>query len=296
MPGNPGLELPMTAPHVLTIDLEDWFHALETDPGQWHRFARRAELANGVLLRLLAEHDARATFFVLGDVARDSPALVRAIAAAGHEIGTHGMCHQVISRQRPDEFRQDLRSSIDLLESITGGRVQSYRAPVFSVGPRTLWALEILQEEGILRDSSVFPIRNPRYGMPHSQRTPHEIIPGLWEWPLSTLPTRLGNIPIAGGIYLRVLPECLIRAGIRVLESRDEPVVLYLHPWELDPAQPRPPVRSLLLRLRHYSGLKRTAGRLGRILERARYTSLAEAATLPGPSPVDPRSSSSGDV
>jgi polysaccharide deacetylase family protein (PEP-CTERM system associated) len=271
--------------HVLTIDLEDWFHPLEPDPGRWPAYARRAAKGTHTLLDLLRAHGAQATFFVLGDVARNSPDLIREIAASGHEIGTHGMVHQIIGRQTPDEFRRELRDSIYLLESITGNKVQSYRAPVFSINRSTLWALDILREEGIRRDSSIFPIRNPRYGIPQARRTPHEIVPGLWEWPPSTLPTLLGNLPIAGGVYLRLLPECFIRYGIRMLERRGEPVVLYLHPWEVDPEQPRLEVRSRFLRLRHYTGLARTAGKLARILGNARYTSLARAADLLTESP-----------
>ena len=267
---------PQHRPHILTIDLEDWFHCLEPNPRHWHQFERRIEVEADCLLELLDRHLAKATFFVLGDVAERSPHLIQRIAGCGHEIGTHGMLHEFVYRQTPDEFREDLQKSLRLLEAIVGTAVRAYRAPYFSITRESLWALQILFEEGIRYDSSIFPIRNPRYGIPGARRTPHLIERDLWECPVSVLPTPCGNIPFAGGVYQRFLPWRLIELAVGILERRREPVIVYLHPWELDPGQPRHKTGSRFLRFRHYYGLRRTCEKLTRLLQSARYVTLAE--------------------
>lgn len=264
--------------HVLTIDLEDWFHCLEPDGARWDQYSRRVEIGSRVVLDLLDEHRASATFFVLGDVAKHSPELVRNIAARGHEIGSHGSRHQFITRQSPDEFRADLRESLARLEDLIGTKVNAFRAPYFSITKRSLWALDILCEHGIVRDSSVFPVRNHRYGIPDAPTAPYEIRPGLVEWPITVLPTRLGNIPFAGGVYFRWLPSVLIRHCFQTVAGRGDPVVFYLHPWELDPDHPRH-LTSPLLFLRHYGRLSGTKARLAALMSEHRFTSLAGAAS-----------------
>jgi polysaccharide deacetylase family protein (PEP-CTERM system associated) len=264
--------------HILTIDLEDWFHGLEADPARWPRYARRVEVGTRVLLDLLDDAGARATFFVLGDVARHAPALVREVAARGHDLGSHGTSHQLIASQSPATFARDLRDSLARLADLTGAPVRSYRAPFFSITRRTLWALDILVEHGIAHDSSIFPVVNHRYGIPDASPAPHAIRPGLMEWPISVLPTPLGNVPFAGGVYFRWLPMALVERGFAAHAARGQPVVFYLHPWELDPAHPRryrtPPFQLV----RHYGRLGVTAGRLARLLARHRFHSLADAA------------------
>ena len=260
---------------VMTIDLEDWFHCLEPDWRRWDKFERRAEVGANQLLSLLSEHDSKATFFVLGDVAQQQPEVVRAIHAAGHEIGTHGMHHEFVSAQTATEFRDDLRKSIDLLEDITSDKVRSYRAPYFSISQSSSWALDIIQREDLEFDSSIFPVRNPRYGVPNARRTPHQIIPGLYEWPISTIPSAIGNLPFAGGIYFRFLPWRFVYANLQRLQRNGEPVLLYLHPWEVDPGQPRYKTDSTFLNLRHYWRLGATLHKMEELLQRMRFSTLA---------------------
>jgi polysaccharide deacetylase family protein (PEP-CTERM system associated) len=271
----------LDAPHVLTVDLEDWFHSLDPDPAHWSRYDRRAGTATRSLLKILDRRMAKATFFVLGDVALHDPELIRELAAQGHEIGSHGMKHRFICRQTASEFRQDLRESIELLESIVGTRVQAYRAPYFSITNESTWALDILRDEGIRCDSSIFPVHNYRYGIPGACRTPNEIVPGLWEWPPSTLPVGLVNFPIAGGFYLRLLPSLAVERSIRALERRHEAVVLYVHPWEIDPDQPRLDCPFRFTFIRHYHALSRTQGKLDRVLRLGRFTTLSNAMPAP---------------
>lgn len=272
-------------PAVLTIDVEDWFHPLEPDPSRWDAFPRRAAAATTHLLDVLEEEGARATFFVLGDVARHSPRLVERILAGGHELGTHGMEHRFIYRQTPAAFADDLDRSIRLLSSIAGRRIDAYRAPYFSITHASEWALDVLRDHGIVHDSSIFPVRNPRYGIPRAPRLPYRVRPGLWEWPVSTFPTPLGNLPFAGGAYFRLLPETLVHAAFRALRRRGEPVLFYLHPWEVDPGQPRLRTRSPFLTFRHYHGLGQTTDRLRRLLREAVWTSLGEGCRALAPAP-----------
>ncbi|HST57340.1 MAG TPA: polysaccharide deacetylase family protein, partial [Longimicrobium sp.] len=232
---------------------------------------------------------ARATFFVLGDVARHAPRLVEAILAGGHELATHGMEHRFVYRQTPAEFADDLERSIRLLSSIAGKRVDAYRAPYFSITQASGWALDVLRDHGIVHDSSIFPVRNHRYGIPGAPRLPYRVRPGLWEWPVSTFPTPLGNLPFAGGAYFRLLPEAVVRAAFRALRRRGEPVLFYLHPWEVDPGQPRLRTRSPFLNLRHYHGLGQTMRRLRRLLRAAPWISLGEGCGTLAPAPEPDR-------
>lgn len=225
----------------------------------------------------------RATFFVLGDVARHAPALVRRIAARGHEVGSHGMLHRFVGRLAPTAFRAELRESIRVLEDIAGTAVESFRAPWFSIGETTPWAFDVLAEEGIRRDSSVFPIRNHRYGAHRAHRLPHAVRPGLDEWPISTFPTPFGNLPFAGGVYFRVLPYAWIEHAMAGLERRGEPLVFYFHPWELDCEQPRLVDVPPFLAWRHSARRASMATRLARLLSRVRFTSLRDVS--------DPRAS-----
>ncbi len=267
----------MTAPpSVLTIDLEDWFHPLEPDPARWGALPRRAAEATEQLLEVMAEENARATFFVLGDVALHAPRLLERILAGGHELATHGMEHRFVYRQTPAEFAADLERSIQVISSVAGTRVSAYRAPYFSITERSLWALDVLADHGIELDSSIFPVRNHRYGIPRAGRLPFQVRPGLWEWPISTFPTALGNLPFAGGAYFRLLPGPVVRGAYRALRRRGEPVLFYLHPWEVDPGQPRLRSGSRFLDFRHYHGLGRTLDRLRLLLREAPWIPLSE--------------------
>jgi polysaccharide deacetylase family protein (PEP-CTERM system associated) len=228
--------------NALTVDLEDWYQGTRVDVEQWPRFEDRIESSTMRLLELFDAADARATFFVLGYVAEQHPDLVRAIDACGHEIATHGYQHKLFYECTPDELRADIARSIEILEAITARPVIGHRAPFFSVTEASLWALEILAELGLRYDSSIFPIRHWRCGIPDATRSPHPIETAhgtLIEFPASTGRVLGVNLPFGGGAYLRTWPYPLTRMGIRSLNERGWPAVVYIHPWELDPARPR---------------------------------------------------------
>ncbi len=229
------------------------------------------------LLDLLAEHGVRGTFFVLGWVAERHPALVARIASAGHEIASHGYGHRLVYDQTPAAFREDVRRAKGLLEQASGVPVNGYRAPSYSIVPRSLWALDVLIEEGYAYDASIFPIRHDRYGIPVSARHPYVIDrPGgrLIEVPASTIEVGGMNLPIAGGGYFRLLPYGWTRWGIgRVNNTERRPAIFYLHPWEIDPDQPRLQA-GLLGRVRHYRNLDQTESRLRRLLAEFAWGSL----------------------
>ena len=190
-------------------------------------------------------------------------------------MASHGSEHRFIYRQTPEEFESDVTRSVDLLRSITGQPVLGYRAPYFSITKRSIWALDILQRLGFAYDSSIFPARNHRYGMPGAPRNPHRTEAGVYEIPLTTYPIGKFNLPCAGGIYFRALPYLLTRACFRRLNRRGEPLVFYLHPWECDPGHPVLPVTPTL-RIRHYWRLDRTLGRLETLLRDFRFVPFRE--------------------
>jgi polysaccharide deacetylase family protein (PEP-CTERM system associated) len=264
---------------ALTIDLEDWFHGLDLAPTRWHGLERRAVASTRLLLAMLAEHRARATFFVLGRIAEAHPELVERILAEGHEIGSHGHDHQFVYRQAPDAFARDLDASLEALRRAGAPNVVSYRAPYFSITRDSLWALDRLAEAGIVRDSSIMPARNPRYGIVSAPLVPYSIqtAPGrpLLELPVSCLAAGRLRLPFGGGFYLRFLPLATIRAAIRHTLDQSRPVVFYLHPWELDPGQPRLRLPAQVAATRYYR-LGSTARKLSALLEAFRWTTLGE--------------------
>lgn len=229
--------------HVFTIDVEDWYQGIEIPMDQWNGFEQRVEASMGRLLNLMAAHDVTATCFVLGKVAEEHPGLIRRIHEAGHEIATHGYSHARIYDLTPNRFRRELRRSIGLLQDLTGERVLGHRAPYFTITEESLWALDILAEEGIRYDSSIHPVLNWRYGIPDADRTPATITTPrgyqLLEVPVSTFPLPKINLPVGGGAYLRIYPYWFQRALLKRLEQRDEHIGLYMHPWEVDPRHPR---------------------------------------------------------
>lgn len=264
--------------NAMTIDVEDYFHANALSrlcpPEAWPGFEQRAEANTHRMLDLLDEHGVKATCFVLGWVAERCPAVVRRIAADGHEVASHGYWHRLIFSQAPDAFREDVRRGKRLLEDLTGGAVHGYRAPSFSVVDRTLWALDVLAEEGFAYDASIFPIRHDTYGIPSAPRHPHRIARNgheVFEVPSSTTVLGGTNVPVAGGGYFRLLPYAWARWGIgRVNRGEGKPVVFYIHPWDMDPGQPRMAVGGLS-RLRHYTNLDRCEPRLRRLLRDFRW-------------------------
>jgi polysaccharide deacetylase family protein (PEP-CTERM system associated) len=283
--------------NAMTIDVEDYFHVSAFDGivprHQWEQLESRVVGNTQRLLDIFTEYRVCGTFFVLGWVAERHPSLVRQIKDRGHEIASHGYGHRLVYDQMPAAFREDVRRSKSLLEDASGGPVLGYRAPSFSITARSLWALDILIEEGYVYDSSIFPIRHDRYGIPTSPRHPYALTRGgrrLIEAPGST--TTLGplNLPIGGGGYFRILPYQWTRWGIgRVNRSEGRPAIFYLHPWEIDPDQPRINA-GLLGRFRHYRNLDRTETRLrqllsdfrfGRMIDVLEFTSLSESVAKP---------------
>jgi polysaccharide deacetylase family protein (PEP-CTERM system associated) len=269
--------------NVVSVDVEDYFHAEAfsdvVDRARWDSYTSRVVPNTHRLLELLGGLNVHATFFVLGWVAERFPALVREIAAGGHELACHSYWHRLIYKLDPAEFREDTRRAKSIIEQISGQPVNGYRAPTYSVTDRSVWALDILTEVGFTYDSSIFPIHHDRYGMPGAPRAPFRFqTPSgpMTEFPITTF--RLGgyNLPVGGGGYLRLLPELYTRLGLRRVQKEGLPIVIYIHPWEVDPDQPRLPGR-LSSRLRHYTNLSQTLTRFKNVLEAGNYTSFRES-------------------
>ena len=276
--------------NALTIDVEEYFqaHAYEDaiDRGAWDRLPARVVENTRRILRILAEHGTRATFFVLGWVADRHPALVAEIAAAGHELGSHGYAHQLLYRQTPAEFAADLACSLAAIGRATGtdGAVVGYRAPGFSLTDESLWALDVLSAHGIRYDSSLQPVADgrgarlrggKRTGIAGAGRFATRL-GTLWEFPVSTV--RLGgrNWPVAGGGWFRLLPLWLTRRAIARINGEGHPAIVYLHPWELDPEEPPIAAVSALSRFRHRVNLDKTEGRLRQLLRESQFAPLRE--------------------
>ncbi|MBI1852951.1 MAG: DUF3473 domain-containing protein [Planctomycetes bacterium] len=266
--------------NALSFDVEEYFQvsnfASIAPVERWETFDSRLDVGIDRILALLDEHRVHATFFVLGWNAQRRPDLVRRLAALGHEIASHGMSHRLVYDIGPEAFRDEARRSKALLEDLAGRPVLGYRAPSFSVTRESLFALDVLAEEGYRYDSSIFPVRHHRYGIPDAPRHPHRVGPGgaLWEFPPLAVRCAGINIPLAGGGYLRLLPASLVVAGIRKANREGVPAMTYLHPWEFDPDQPRLCGPSLT-RFRHYVNLGRTAMKLGAILRRVEFDTAA---------------------
>jgi polysaccharide deacetylase family protein (PEP-CTERM system associated) len=282
--------MPPALKNCLTIDVEDYFQVNAFAPyihqDQWDSFPLRVGDNTHRILDILDTFDIKATFFVLGWVAERLPTLAQEIHQRGHEIACHGYGHELIYKIGPDRFRADIRRSKALLEDQIGVNVNGYRAPSYSITRQSVWALDILVEEGFTYDSSIFPILHDTYGIPDAQRFPHTIQTDagpLTEFPLTTLSLNLGwkklHLPIAGGGYLRLLPASLIRWGISSINANEQqPAVLYFHPWEIDPDQPRikAGVKSTF---RHYLNLRRTERKLRYLFTSLKFTPMKEVLT-----------------
>jgi polysaccharide deacetylase family protein (PEP-CTERM system associated) len=266
--------------NVLSIDVEDWFHAevySKVIPrATWPSLPLRVHKTTRALLALLAEANTRATFFVLGTIAERAPELVTEIASAGHEIASHGWSHRPIWEMSPTEFREEIVASRQLLQRISNQLVVGYRAPTFSITKRTLWALEELALAGYRYDSSIFPIRHDRYGIPDAPLTIHRGSSGLWEIPMSVVNVGPVRLPFGGGGYLRLYPLSMTKLATRHLNSDGNPVIVYVHPWEFDIEQPRPVV-SRIARFRHTVNIKENATKLARLLAEFRFDTCAAA-------------------
>jgi len=284
--------------NAFTVDVEDYFQvgafADRIPASSWDQYESRVERNTQTVLDLLDRHQVRGTFFILGWTAQRYPDLVRAIQKAGHDIGSHSFWHRNIYDLTPDEFRDDLQQSCRVLEDITGEPITQYRAPSFSVTTESLWALDILIEGGIEYDSSIFPIHHDRYGIPDAEPFPYRLEKSggcMWEFPPTVY--RLGklNLPVAGGGYFRLYPARFsIACFNRVNRGSQQPFMFYIHPWELDPEQPRMQGK-LRSRFRHYQNLASTERKLDRLLDSFSFGSMIDAMShCPGLLPDSPES------
>lgn len=278
--------------NAMTVDVEDYFHVSALSQvisrDDWPRMEYRAQRSTERLLQLFDEHSIKATFFVLGWVTKRSPELIRRIHDLGHEVACHGLTHELVYRQTPATFRVETEQSKKMLEDVTGSRVIGYRAASYSITAQSLWALDILCELGFQYDSSIFPIAHDRYGIPGASTKPgvirspsgHEIV----EFPLTTRQVLGMRVPVAGGGYFRLMPYWFTRWALRAVNRYDQmPFIFYLHPWEIDPEQPRFKA-SRLSRFRHYNNLNVCYERLERLVEDFRFTTVRDVlrGQLPG--------------
>lgn len=276
--------------HHFTVDVEEYFQVSALIPyvprTTWEQRQSRLEVGTYAILDLLAEQHVLGTFFVLGWVARHRPDIVKAIAAAGHEVASHGWGHERVTTLSKMEFRKSVRDSKSDLEQLIGCEVLGYRAPSFSIVHGGEWALDILVEEGYRYDSSLYPVRRPGYGFAGGARDPYQLqrLAGpLHEIPPATLAVGPLVLPAGGGAYFRILPYQLVRSALRAAAGRGAAATFYIHPWELDPDQPRLAV-PLLTKVRHYAGLSRTAHRLRRLLGDFRFETIAKSLHRVSPS------------
>lgn len=266
--------------NALTFDVEEYFQVTgfqsAIGSSHWDEMPSRVELGTRVILDMLAEFNRRATFFVLGCVARRHPGLVHEIVRAGHDVESHGYWHRLVYTQTADEFRLDVRAAKHLLEDITGCAVTAYRAPSFSIAADCPWALPILVEEGYSVDSSLAPGRRRTLADPSGNGHPFQIetsAGSLWECPVPSWRFCGNDIPVGGGGYFRLFPFAVTRHALRSLNTAGVPFVTYLHPWEFDPAQPRLRVPRAKA-FRHYVNLSRTAAGLRRLLSDFSFSTL----------------------
>ncbi len=271
--------------NAFTVDVEDYFQVSGFEGAisrkQWPDFESRVVTSTHRILSIMKQADVCGTFFVLGWVADRFPDLVRCIADAGHEIGSHSYWHRLVYEQTPAQFRADLRRSIDVLQNITGRPVTAYRAPSFSITRRSLWALEILVEEGFKSDSSIFPVYHDRYGIPGAQRQPHLLKTNageIMEFPPTVAKVVGLNVPSGGGGYFRLFPGWFTRWCLgQVQEQERRPAMFYIHPWEVDPGQPRLSAAGRMSRFRHYVNLSTTEQKLKDLLKRFEFGSMSDA-------------------
>jgi len=274
----------MSPSSIISVDVEDYFHveafARVVDRNNWGAYASRVERNTERILDLFDERQIKGTFFILGWVAERYPKLVRRITERGHEPACHSYWHRLIYKLTPEEFREDTQRAKNCIEQAAATPIYGYRAPSFSITGRSVWALDVLAELGFRYDSSVFPVKHDTYGVPDAPRRPFRIetpFGPIVEFPMATFRFGTGpNLPIAGGGYLRMLPFSYTRMGVRRAWSEGLPVVSYIHPWEIDPEQPRidAPLKS---RMRHYTNLGKTEARLRKLLALGEFKSFRDS-------------------
>ncbi len=261
--------------NILSVDVEEWFHPeslQERFPrDSWDQQPQRVPQNMEKLLRLFEEKGVTATFFTLVWVDRKHPQIIKDIVAAGHEVASHGSYHRMVTKMTPDEFREDLKESIDILEDISGEKVLGFRAPTFSVVRETFWSLQIMAELGLRYDSSIYPVWHDRYGVPDAPR--HRYVAfekngyKLEEFPMSTMRWFGKNMPFGGGGYLRIFPNAVTTMGIRKMNREKLPAIMYMHPWEFDADQPRLDL-GRFQSWRHYYNIDKNLHKLSRLLDR----------------------------
>ena len=272
--------------NALTVDVEDYYHvsAFESVVGfdNWESQESRVKDNVDKVLEIFARQEIHATFFVLGWVGEHFPDVVRVIHKGGHEIATHGYAHRLIYSQTPEGFKSDVKRSLDVIQDIIGEKVIGYRAPSFSITKKSLWAIEILESCGLKYDSSICPASpmvHSRYGLPGAPTGPYQIRPGFWEFPVTTFRLLGRDLPVGGGGWLRHYPFKMTQWGLRRVNGEGRPALVYLHPWELDPEQPRlngTPWSKFI----HYRNLDKTADRLQSLCQDFQFTCIRDILDL----------------
>ena len=273
--------------NILTIDVEEYFHPSEVGGRishlDWCTLPSRVDAQTSVLLDLLDQYAIKGTFFVLGWVAHRNPSLVRKIVARGHEIGCHSFAHSLVYDLSPEEFRADTVKAVKAISDAAGVTPLLYRAPSYSITGKSFWALDVLRQCGFTHDSSIYPISHDRYGIPGFQRYPHSVCTPsgpIYEVPIATVRVAGSVLPVGGGGYLRLLPSRYTAAGIRRMNTEGQPACIYLHPWEIDPEQPRI-INGLIARTRTYTGLRGMTGKLIRLLREFRFAPMTQVHPAP---------------
>ena len=268
--------------HVLSFDVEEHFQVAAfwsaARRREWNRLASRVERNTRKIVDLLSEHSTKATFFVLGWVAKRHPDLVKSLAHEGHEIASHGYGHELVHTQTPTRFREDVRRSKHILEDLIGREVMGYRAPSFSITPRTEWAISVLIEEGYRYDSSIYNRFQGTRGIAVARTGAYQLETDagtIWEVSPSTMNACGLQLPVAGGGYFRLFPYAASRVFLKNLEKQGSQLVMYLHPWELDPEQPRMD-GPVLSKVRHYLNLDKTEQRLRWLLRDFSFAPIKE--------------------
>lgn len=266
--------------NAMSVDLEDWFCVYNLSGAiprkRWDDCESRVGANTRRLLELFAKHDVRATFFVLGWIAERHPGLIAEISERGHEIATHGYSHTMLTELSPLEFEEDLKKALAVTQKSTRDPIVGFRAPSFSLTSRTMWALDVLSRHGIRYDSSVYPVaHHPDYGIPDAELSIHQITDSVTEFPLGCAELFGARVPCSGGGYFRMMPYPATRWLLERCNRQGRPFVFYIHPWEIDPGQPRVPAPALK-RFRHYINLDKTHDRLDRLLGSFRFTSIRD--------------------
>ncbi|MFH1563248.1 MAG: XrtA system polysaccharide deacetylase [Nitrospirota bacterium] len=276
--------------NALSFDVEDWYHSIGSIPfEEWDRYEDRLILNMNNILQVLDKYSIKATFFVLGCVARKYPEVVKMLHQTGHEIAVHGYNHRLLYQQTPDEFREDLKKAIGVIEELIQEKVIGYRAPYWSINKQSYWALEIIRQEGLRYDSSIYPIKTHLYGMPSSPRYPYRITNSkleirnskfpdnsIIEFPPSTIRICGINIPIGSGFYFRAFPYRLTKWGLSRINKEGNPALICLHPPEFDPRKPKLKMPSLGKYILHYYNLATTMGKFNHLIREFKFGTIRE--------------------